>query len=134
MRVLYVDDDRVNALLFSEACRFAQGVVVETADSAEEALEIVARWRPDFLVIDLHLPDMLGYELLRHLRQRLADPALPAFLCTADAASEVAEPARQAGFDGCWTKPVDLQTMLTELARRSSPHGMVNAGVTPDEK
>jgi CheY-like chemotaxis protein len=60
MRVLYVDDDRVNALLFSEACRFASGVVVETADSGEEALEIAAQWRPDFLVIDLHLPDMLG--------------------------------------------------------------------------
>jgi CheY-like chemotaxis protein len=128
MRVLYVDDDRVNALLFSEACRFASGVVVETADSGEEALEIAAQWRPDFLVIDLHLPDMLGYALLPQLRQRLHEPTLPAFLCTADAASEVAEPARQAGFDGCWTKPVDLQTMLKELANRSVPRGTAAIG------
>lgn len=118
MRVLYVDDDRVNALLFSEACRFASGVDVQTADSGSEALEIAAQWRPDLLVIDLHLPDMLGYALLPQLRQQLAAPTLPAFLCTADSASEVSEPARQAGFDGCWTKPVELQMMLAELARR----------------
>jgi CheY-like chemotaxis protein len=49
-------------------------------------------------------------------------------LCTADAASEVAEPARQAGFDGCWTKPVDLQTMLKELANRSVPRGTAAIG------
>jgi CheY-like chemotaxis protein len=128
MRVLYVDDDRVNALLFSEACRFASGVIVETADSGEEALEIAAQWRPDFLVIDLHLPDMLGYALLPQLRQRLNVPTLPAFLCTADAASEVAESARQAGFDGCWTKPVDLQTMLKELANRSIPRATAAIG------
>jgi CheY-like chemotaxis protein len=133
MRVLYVDDDRVNALLFSEACRFAKDVVVETADSAEEALEIVGGWRPDFLVIDLHLPDMLGYELLGQLRQQLADPELPAFLCTADPTSEVVEPARRAGFDGCWTKPVDLHTILNELARRSALRGTADAaGVTPE--
>jgi CheY-like chemotaxis protein len=128
MRVLYVDDDRVNALLFSEACRFATGVDVQTADSGSEALEIAAQWRPDLLVIDLHLPDMLGYALLPQLRRQLAAPTLPAFLCTADSASEVTEPARQAGFDGCWTKPVELQTMLAELARRSASAGPADRG------
>ena len=121
MRVLYVDDDRVNALLFSETCRLAAGVDVQTADCGSDALELASHWRPDLLVIDLHLPDMLGYALLPQLRRQLAAPTLPAFLCTADSGSEVAEPARRAGFDGCWTKPVELHAVLAELARRSTP-------------
>lgn len=120
MRVLYIDDDRINSLLFVEACRFADGVEVETAAAGAEALDLAGRWLPELLVIDLHLPDTTGYELLPALRERLQAPALPAFLCTADEASMVDEPARRAGFDGCWTKPVDLQTVLAELVRRKN--------------
>jgi CheY-like chemotaxis protein len=120
MRVLYVDDDRINTLLFVEACRFAGGVETETAGSGGEALDLVQRWVPDLLVIDLHLPDTTGYVLLPALRAALQAPALPAFLCTADEAQSVAGPARDAGFNGSWTKPVDLELVLKELARRSA--------------
>jgi CheY-like chemotaxis protein len=118
--VLYVDDDRVNTLLFVETCRFAPGVEVETALTGAEALELVHNWTPDLLVIDLHLPDTTGYQLLPALRACLSAPSLPAFLCTADEAQRVAGPARAAGFDGCWTKPVDLSVVLSELALRSA--------------
>jgi CheY-like chemotaxis protein len=120
MRVLYIDDDRVNTLLFVETCRFAPGIEVETALTGAEALERIATWRPEMLVIDLHLPDTTGYELLPILRARLPAPRAPAILCTADPAQIVAGPARDAGFDGCWTKPVELSVVLTELALRSA--------------
>ena len=88
---------------------------------------MVRRWAPDLLVIDLHLPDTTGYLLLPALRAALRSPTLPAFLCTADEHTRVAEPARQAGFDGCWTKPVDLHVILTELSRRSGHGGPAHA-------
>jgi two-component system, OmpR family, response regulator len=119
MRVLYIDDDRVNSLLFVEACRFAPGVEVETAASGEQAIEVAVGWKPDLLVIDLHLPDTDGFRLLPALRQALGQPSLPAFLCTADEAHRVVGPAAEAGYDGCWSKPVDLSQVLNELARRS---------------
>ena len=105
MRILYVDDDRINSLLFVETCRHAGIAEVETAATAAEALELVQHWAPDLLVIDLHLPDLDGYALLPALRSRL-DTRPPAYLCTADEAPLVEEPARAAGFDGCWPKPV----------------------------
>ena len=123
MKVLYVDDDRINTLLFVETCRFARGVEVETAGTGAEALEVALRWRPDLLVIDLHLPDTTGYDLLPALRQALSAPLLPAFLCTADEAPLVEQPAREAGFAGCWTKPVELQKVIDELQRRSAGNG-----------
>lgn len=116
MRVLYIDDDRINTLLFVESCRIAGGVEVESAACGDEALEIAASWAPDLLVIDLHLPDTDGYRLLPALRTRLNRPALPAVLCTADDSDLVAAPARAAGFDACWPKPVELAQLLSGLA------------------
>ncbi len=120
LRVLYVDDDRVNSLLFSETCRVAGNVELEIADTGAEAQELVQHWRPDMLVIDLHLPDTDGYALLPVLRELLRRPELPAFLCTADAERDVARPAEEAGFSGCWSKPLavdSLKQALSEVAR-----------------
>jgi two-component system, OmpR family, response regulator len=117
MRVLYVDDDRINTLLFVETCRFAPGLEVDTADSGAEALQRVAQTLPDVLVIDLHLPDTDGYALLAALRCQV--PALaqaPAYLCTAEDSASVSGPARAAGYAGCWAKPVQLQAVLADLA------------------
>ena len=117
LRVLCVDDDRLSSLLFAETCRAAGGVEVEVevADSGAEALSLVQAWTPDLLVIDLHLPDVSGYALLPALRSRMATPAT-AFLCTADEATLVEQPAREAGFDGCWTKPVHLAAVQAAVA------------------
>jgi two-component system, OmpR family, response regulator len=120
MRVLYIDDDRVNAILFAEACRFCPGVEVQTTFSGAEALDLVQHWAPDLLVIDLHLPDTDGYTLLPALRAQLQQAHLPAYLCTADETELVQAPARAAGFDGCWTKPVATQFVVAELARLSA--------------
>ena len=120
MRVLYVDDDRVNTLLFTETCRMSGGIELETAASGAEALEIIAAWAPDLLIIDLHLPDTSGYALLPALRLRGGRADLPAILCTADEAAMVAEPARDAGFDSWWTKPVELKQVIDELSRRAA--------------
>lgn len=116
MRVLYVDDDRVSSLLFEESCRHAEGVEVQTADTGADALALVAQWTPELLVIDLNLPDTNGLALLPALRQALAAPTLPAYLCTADETPRVAQQAALAGFSGRWAKPVELKLVLAELA------------------
>jgi CheY-like chemotaxis protein len=126
MRVLYVDDDRVQALLFSEVCRAAGLTDLEIAGDGAEALDGLrttwAPWRPDLLVIDLHLPDTSGLQLLHALRAALADGSapVPAVLCTADEPEIVAADARAAGFDDCWTKPVTPE-LLRAAQRRFGP-------------
>jgi CheY-like chemotaxis protein len=122
MRVLYVDDDRVNALLFLELCRLAPGIEVQCVESGAEAQALVAEFQPELLVIDLHLPDTDGVQLLAQLR-RTAGRRVPAVLCSADDTPAVIESARQAGFDGCWSKPLELQQVLQDLSRRAQPSG-----------
>jgi two-component system, OmpR family, response regulator len=119
MRVLYVDDDRVNALLFDEACRLAGQVELECVPTGEEAVALVPGFRPDLLVIDLHLPDTTGDVLLPRLRAALPQ-GVPAYLCTAETQERADQVAAAAGFDGVWTKPVDMQAIIDTLQRLSS--------------
>jgi CheY-like chemotaxis protein len=116
MRVLYIDDDRVNTLLFGETCRLLDGIELETAASGTEALELLDTFVPQLLVIDLHLPDTDGFALLPVLRGRLG-AATPAVLCSAEDPRMVETAAREAGFDLCWPKPVNLRTVMADLAR-----------------
>ncbi|GMV48318.1 MAG: hypothetical protein AMXMBFR66_37160 [Pseudomonadota bacterium] len=118
MRVLYVDDDRVQAVLFAEACRALGDVEIECAACGAEALELLAEFRPDLLVLDLHLPDTNGAQLLPELRRALGRE-VPAILCTAEDDAP-ARRAAAAGFDGCWSKPVDVAVVMTELVRRAA--------------
>jgi CheY-like chemotaxis protein len=122
MRVLYVDDDRVNSLLFAELCRLAEGISVLTVGSAEEALDAIDRSGADMLVLDLHLPDGDGFALLPALRQRIGRH-VPAYLCSADEPAQVQAQARAAGFDACWSKPLDVPLVLSALRRHAEGRG-----------
>jgi CheY-like chemotaxis protein len=123
MRLLYVDDDRINTLLFAEACRSLPGLEVEVAASGAEAVEVAAAWRPDLLVLDLHLPDTDGLALAATLRRPgAACAAAEAVLCTADDDPAVRAAAVDAGFAACWDKPVDrsaLPGLIAALSRGS---------------
>jgi len=121
MRLLYVDDDRINTLLFAETCKLVGKLEVQCAASGEEALALSRQWGPDVLVIDLHLPDTDGYLLLAQLRVLPGLAAVPAFLCSAEDAGQVLAPALKAGFRGCWSKPVDLARVLEDLATIGLP-------------
>jgi two-component system, OmpR family, response regulator len=124
MHLLYVDDDRINLMLFENACAALDGVSVSAAASGAEALELARTQVPQLLVIDLHLPDTDGPALLSALRREAGLSDVPAFLCSADEGSEVQRIAAEAGFNGCWSKPVDSQTLRRELVSR----GLVLAG------
>ena len=110
MRVLYVEDDRINVLLFEETLKLhGGGHELRIAEDAAQALQIAQAWRPDVLVIDAHLPDAHGIELL------------PAFMCSADAQPEDVAAARAAGFTGYWTKPIDIDRIGADLAALDIP-------------
>ena len=116
MQLLYVDDDRINLMLFEAACAAIDGVQVSTAAHGAEALDVAREQPPQLLVIDLHLPDTDGAALLRTLRAEPGLAAVPAFLCSADDGPAVRQIAAEAGFKGCWPKPMDSQSLRRELA------------------
>ncbi|QTN25307.1 PAS domain S-box protein [Rhizobacter sp. AJA081-3] len=115
LRVLYVEDNRINALLFEEAMRVLGGIELLVAENGADALRTVEAWTPQVLVLDANLPDMNGNELLVRLRRRPELAGVPAYMCSADAMPEDLQRARDSGFQGYWTKPIELNMVSAAL-------------------
>jgi len=126
-RMLVVDDN-VDAANMIAAMLRHYGHQTETAYSAQSALEMAVENRPDFVVLDIGLPGMDGYELARRLRQipELKDTRLIA--ATGYGQDADRQRSEEAGFDYHLVKPIDpekLQTVLDLLGRlpRSAKYG-----------
>ncbi len=115
IRVLYVEDNRVNAMLFEAVLGVRPDIELRIAETGWEALDVVESWVPDVLVLDANLPDIHGVRLLRQMRELDELKTTPAFMCSADALEEDVQVARAAGFADYWTKPVDFTKVFADL-------------------
>lgn len=120
-RVLYVDDNEVNRELMAVLLEQRPQLQLFMAASGTEGLEMARRWLPDLVLLDIRLPDIDGFAVLRALR---SDPQLRDVPCLAVSAlampHEVAA-AAAAGFDAYLTKPVDVEALLREVDLRLAP-------------
>lgn len=117
LRVLYVEDNRINAMLFEEALRPYAQLALTIAGDGQAAIEMAPQTAPEVLVLDAHLPDMDGVALLKALRALPGLAAVPAYMCSADVMPEDMVRAKVAGFTGYWTKPIDIRRITTELTQ-----------------
>ena len=109
LRVLYVEDDRISALLMATMVATEPDIDLRIAEDGAEAMTAVAGdWRPELLVLDAHLPDTSGQALLARLRALPGLTVVPAYMCSADDLPEDHQRAADAGFDRYWTKPVTV--------------------------
>lgn len=115
IRLLYVEDNRINALLFEAVLGARPDIELRIAATGWEALDIVEHWIPDVLVLDANLPDTHGVQLLQQMRGLESLKTTPAFMCSADAMEEDVRLARAAGFIDYWIKPVDFDKVLADL-------------------
>jgi CheY-like chemotaxis protein len=119
-RILVVDGDRDT--VETTACLLRTfGHDVPTARDGSRALEIARRQRPDYVLLDLALPGMDGYQVASRLRQELTEPTV--FIAiTGYGQEEDRCRSREAGIDHHLLKPVDLDTLLSLLSpSRAAP-------------
>jgi two-component system OmpR family response regulator len=112
VRVLVVDDEPGIVDVISMALRY-HGFGVETAGSGAAALELVRRWHPHVMVLDVMLPDMEGFDVARRLAAEHADvPIL--FLSARDATADRVRGLTTGG-DDYVTKPFSLEELIARL-------------------
>lgn len=116
-RILVVDDNRDAAETLAELLQML-GNEVDVARDGISAVDRVAQFGPDVVLLDIGLPDINGYEVARRVR-RLEGVRQPRLIAlTGWGQQQDKHLAAQAGFDHHWTKPVDL-ARLQELSRNS---------------
>ena len=115
-RILVADDDGAARELIREVLEISGYEVIEATDGIE-ALHRAREAAPDLVLVDIQMPRLDGYGMLRELR---ADPqfsGLRVVAVTAFAMGRDRERARDAGFDGYITKPVDVAMLRAAIGR-----------------
>lgn len=105
-RVLVVDDEVKNRRLL-EVILESEGLIPEFAASGEEALRMVEQAPPDIILLDVMMPGMDGYEVVRRLKANESGKNIPVIMITALDDREAKIAALNAGAEEFLTKPVD---------------------------
>jgi CheY-like chemotaxis protein/anti-sigma regulatory factor (Ser/Thr protein kinase) len=117
VRVVAVDDDPDEALMIREALE-AVGARVRVAHSGADALVLLQEEPADVLLADVGMPEMDGFELIRHVRDLAgANAAVAAAAITAYTKSQDHERALASGFNMHLAKPVDPAELISTVRR-----------------
>jgi two-component system, sensor histidine kinase and response regulator len=112
--ILVVDDDPRNLRLMESILK-TSGYPVITAQDGEQALEAVARQRPDAMLLDVMMPRMSGFEVCKKLRSQYETRLLPIIMVTALNALEEKVQALEMGADDFLSKPINRMELLAKL-------------------
>ena len=122
-KILLVEDNELNRdMLFRRLTKRGYDVVV--AVNGIEACSKACGEIPDLILMDMHLPELDGWEAARKIKSEPETHTIPMIALTADAMSGDREKAIEAGCDEYETKPVDLQRLLAKIER------LLNQGMT----
>jgi PAS domain S-box-containing protein len=115
--VLCIDDTPANLTLVGEILNRIGGITLITATSGEQGLELAARHRPDLVLLDLHLADIVGEEVLRRLHADECTAGIPVIVVSADVTPARIRGLRGAGVAGFLSKPLDVLGFVSEVRK-----------------
>ncbi|MBX3178795.1 MAG: CHASE domain-containing protein [Candidatus Hydrogenedentes bacterium] len=115
-RILVVDDNKSNRDLL-RAILEPVGFVIEEAANGSEALDLVERWEPHIVLMDLRMPAMDGYEATRRIKSNPRARATPVIAVTASAFEDDERAVLASGVDGYVRKPYRPQTIFEVLGK-----------------
>ncbi|MEJ1105500.1 MULTISPECIES: response regulator [unclassified Kribbella] len=116
IQVLVVDDDFMVARLHSSVVARQPGFeVIGAARNGAEALAAVRSLRPDLVLLDIHLPDMSGLEVLRRFRESAADYPVDVIVISAARDLDSVRTALRGGVFQYLVKPFEIESLRSKL-------------------
>jgi two-component system sensor histidine kinase/response regulator len=106
--ILYIEDNQSNVTLVQQMLAEQPGIELLSALQGGLGLDLARKHMPDLILLDLHLPDMRGHEVLARLRQDKATRHIPVVIISADATVRQVERLMAAGAQSYLTKPIDI--------------------------
>ena len=116
IRILIAEDNAINRELLRELLE-ARGYAVEEACDGQAALRLMEHSTPDILLLDIGMPVLDGYAVVRKVRENPGLVDLPVLAVTAYAMQGDREKILSAGFDSYLPKPVDAGLLIEEIKR-----------------
>ncbi|MGZ4130904.1 MAG: ATP-binding protein [Actinomycetota bacterium] len=113
--VLYIEDNASNVRLLQSVLNHRPQVRLVTSGSGRAGLELAFDLVPDVVLLDLHLPDMTGDEILHALKEDERTSSIPVIVMSADATSGRSRRIIAAGAREFITKPIDVRRFLDVL-------------------
>ncbi len=120
--ILYIEDNLSNLTLVERILERRVSVELISAMQGRLGLELAHQHRPDLIVLDLHLPDMPGTEVLTRLKTDPITREIPVIVLTADASGRQSERVRQLGAIDYLTKPLDVSKFVEIIANNLAEH------------
>jgi CheY-like chemotaxis protein len=116
-KVLYIEDNPINMELIEAALEMYPGVTLVKAQTGMEGIKLARDERPDLVLLDMHLPDIGGLEVVRALNEEIASGKLRVTLLTADTLSMDIVKAMSLGAYDYWLKPISMAKLDEALKR-----------------
>jgi len=117
LRILVVDDEVDFCEMIRDYLLMRGGFVVECANSGFSAGLTVARFRPHVILMDIMMPDMDGFDVLRQLRGAEETRLIPVIACTAYRDPVIERRIQTDGFDEFLEKPLRLHDLVMVVQR-----------------
>jgi putative two-component system response regulator len=116
-RLLVVDDEEVNVRLLERMLARAGYTNIETTTDPRQILDLLDSFSPDLILLDLLMPHLDGFEVLKLLGRAIpSDRYLPVLILTADASRDTRSRALSEGARDFLTKPFDMDEVLLRIA------------------
>ncbi|HTQ10641.1 MAG TPA: ATP-binding protein, partial [Fimbriimonadaceae bacterium] len=115
LRVVSIEDNLSNVQLLERVFATIGNVELLPAMQASVGLQLIRDHRPDLVLLDLHLPDAHGFEVIKKLKADPNTSSIPVIVLSADATPNQIRRLLEAGAKAYLTKPIDLHTFIAEV-------------------
>ncbi len=125
-KILVIDDEKDFGFFLKQNLELAGGYSVTVATSGRDGIAAAAHYKPDLILLDVIMPNMSGFEVLKELKENRATTAIPVVMLTAVDTEEAKEKALGLYNEDYIVKPVaisELKAKVDEvLSRRDHSH------------
>ncbi len=114
-------DDSGTALLIEQLILSREPYDLVIAKDGQEAVDKALAERPDLVLLDVVMPRLTGFEVLKRLRQEASTRSTPVLMVTTQGGPDNVEAGYAAGCNGYLTKPIDTAELLSKVRRHVDP-------------
>ncbi len=121
--VLSIEDNASNFRLIETILELRPGIKLEGVTQGSIGLDLARQHHFDLILLDLHLPDIMGHEVLRRLRESPETQNIPVVIISADATAPQIKRLLEAGADAYLTKPLNVKEVLSVIDKALQKRG-----------